>query len=100
MPQSDEVFYDLDFDWDIIEASFAMQYGIRLSAEEIGLAEFLRLLRGIMPDTPLGRVVALRVEGDAEVLAGRGLSGGSKPPPYGDDGGLEGLQDELARVFG
>ncbi|MCL2619862.1 MAG: bacteriophage Gp15 family protein [Defluviitaleaceae bacterium] len=57
---SGDVYYDLDFDRDAIEASFAKQYGIRLSREEISVGEFLRLLSGLMPDTPLGRLVAVR----------------------------------------
>jgi len=54
------VYYDLEFDRDAIEASFAGQYGIRLSKEEIGVGEFLRLLSGLMPDTPLGQLVSIR----------------------------------------
>lgn len=50
----------MDLDKDVIEASFAKQYGIRLSQEEIGMGEFLRLLSGLMPDTPLGHLVAIR----------------------------------------
>ena len=43
-----------------------MQYGIRLSKEDIGFGEFCRLLAGLMADTPLGRVVAIRAEKNAE----------------------------------
>ena len=53
----------------MIEASFAMQYGIRLRSEkDITWAEFYRLLSGIMPETPLGRVVGVRAEKDREKL--------------------------------
>jgi len=62
-------FYDLLFDKDLIEASFAMQYKIRLSREDMPTGEFLRLLRGIMPDTPLGRIVAIRAETDSGRIA-------------------------------
>ena len=53
--------YDIDFDRNAIEASFAKQYGIRLSQEDIAVGEFLRLLSGLMPDTPLGQLVAARM---------------------------------------
>ena len=46
-----------------------MQYGIRLAMEEeMTWAEFCRLLGGILPDTPLGRIVAIRSEKDLERL--------------------------------
>ena len=64
----DEAFYDLVYDRGLIEASFAMQYGIRLAKEDIGFGEFCRLLAGLMADTPLGRVVAVRAEKDAQVI--------------------------------
>jgi len=68
--KQNDTYYDLEFDKDAIEASFAMQYGIRLSKEDLPLGEFLRLLSGIMPDTPLGRLVILRSEKRSEVLKG------------------------------
>ena len=49
-----------------------MQYGIRLAKEDIGVGEFCRLLAGLMADTPLGRVVAVRAEKDAERIRGFG----------------------------
>jgi len=56
-------------DWGLIEASFAAQYGIRLREEEdMSWSEFCTLLAGIMPETPLGRVVSIRSENDKEVL--------------------------------
>lgn len=43
-----------------------MQYGIRLRHEaDITWAEFYRLLKGIMPETPLGQIVAIRSEKDS-----------------------------------
>ena len=50
------------FDRGLIEASFAMQYGIRLAREDIAFGEHCRLLAGLMADTPLGRVVTIRSE--------------------------------------
>ncbi len=56
-------------DWGLIEASFTAQYGIRLRQEEdMSWSEFCTLLAGIMPETPLGRVVSIRCENDKEVL--------------------------------
>ena len=71
-PPKEEVYYDLEFDRDLIEASFAMQYGIRLSREDIGCGEFYRLLRGLMGDTPLAGVVAVRSERDFARIKGFG----------------------------
>ena len=63
------MWYDLYEDYDLIEASFAQQYGIRLRNEDdMSWSEFCSLLSGIMPDTPLGKVVAIRAEKDSKVL--------------------------------
>ena len=109
--KSEKVFYDLEFDADAIEASFAMQYGIRLTREDISFGGFLRLLSGIMPDTPLGRLVAVRSEKDAEVLKRfgghekkiradwAGFCRGKRLEKE-DVGDLGALQGELARMFG
>lgn len=61
-------YYDLVDDWGLIESSFAMQYGIRLSKEDIRFPEFKTLLSGIMPDTPLGQIVQIRSEKDPKIL--------------------------------
>lgn len=45
-----------------------MQYNIRLRIEDISYAEFARLLRGIMPETPLGTIISIRSETDKETL--------------------------------
>jgi hypothetical protein len=59
-------------DWDLIEASFAKQYGIRLETmcgeNDMSWPEFSRLLNGIMPNTPLGSIVQIRAEEDPDVL--------------------------------
>lgn len=66
---SPSIWYDLYDDWDLIDASFTAQYGIRLRAEsEMSWGEFCTLLSGIMPDTPLGQIVSIRSETDKEVL--------------------------------
>ncbi|MDU5211470.1 MAG: Gp15 family bacteriophage protein [Clostridium sp.] len=52
-----------------MEASFAMQYGIRLRNEpDMSWGEFQTLLIGIMPKTPLGQIVSIRSEEDKEML--------------------------------
>lgn len=63
-------WYDLFEDWDLIEASIAKQYGIRIRsvAHEMSWTEFSGLVHGIMPDTPLGQVVSIRSETDKKVI--------------------------------
>ena len=56
-------------DYDLIEASFLAQYGIRLKTAELDFDEFLNLTSCIMPDTPLGQIVAIRSEKDAEIIS-------------------------------
>ena len=55
-------------DYDLIEASFLSQYGIRLKVTELQFDEFLNLTSCLMPDTPLGQIVAIRSETDADVI--------------------------------
>ena len=55
-------------DYDLIEASFLSQYGIRLKAVELDFDEFLNLTSCLMPDTPLGQIVAIRSETDADII--------------------------------
>lgn len=57
-------------DFDLIISSFQTQYGIRLSRELQGMKwdEFKDLLSGLGPDTPLGRIVAIRSEEDKDML--------------------------------
>lgn len=64
-----EDYYDLYEDYSLIEASFSQQYGIRLRQEEdMSWNEFCTLLSGLLPDTPLGRIVSIRAEKDPKVL--------------------------------
>ncbi|MBY2477630.1 bacteriophage Gp15 family protein [Clostridioides difficile] len=64
-------FYDLYEDWELIESSFAKQYGIRLRTEiDMSWSEFCSLLSGIMPETPLGQIVSIRAEKDPKTLKG------------------------------
>lgn len=63
-------YYDLIDDFGLIVSSFQAQYGLRLSRELPGMTwdEFKDLLAGIGPETPLGRIVTIRSESDAETL--------------------------------
>lgn len=62
-------WYDLYEDWELIEASFATQYGIRLAqVDDMTWSEFCSLLSGIMPKTPLGQIVSIRAEEDKDIL--------------------------------
>lgn len=56
-------------DYDLIEASFLSQYGIRLKVTELQFDEFLNLTSCLMPDTPLGQIVAIRSETDMEIIS-------------------------------
>lgn len=60
--------YNIIDDYDLIESSFFQQYGIRLRDISLEWDEFLNLLGGLLPETPLSRVVAIRKEKDPEVL--------------------------------
>lgn len=68
--ESNDPYYDLIEDFDLIVSSFQSQYGIRLSRDMRGMkwSEFSALLSGLGPDTPLGRIVSIRSEEDADVL--------------------------------
>lgn len=60
----------MEFDWDLIVASFAQQYGIRLYTEyeTISCEEFRQLLVGLNGDTPLGYTVQIRSEKDSKKI--------------------------------
>lgn len=65
--QHNEMYYDLFDDWDLIDASIAQQYGIRLRYEpDMQWGEFCTLLTGLTTDTPLGHVVDVRSTTDKE----------------------------------
>lgn len=64
-----ETYFDIFEDWGLIEASFSMQYGIRLRTEgDMSWDEFCTLLGGLGEETPLGKVVAIRAETDVKVI--------------------------------
>ena len=69
--ESSDPYYDLFEDWDLIIASFLSQYGLRIRTKEfetVSWDEFRALLSGIAPETPLGRIVAIRSETDKEII--------------------------------
>lgn len=62
-------WYDLREDWPLIEASLAKQYGIRIRQQgDMPWSEFCTLVAGLMPDTPLGSIVAVRSEKDPKAI--------------------------------
>ena len=64
---SEQSFYDIVGDWELIEASFAQQYGIRLRREDdMSWDEFTTLLAGLNGETPLGRIVSIRSETNSD----------------------------------
>lgn len=68
---SDDPYYDLFGDWDLIVSSFLTQYGLRIRTKEfetVSWDEFKALLAGLAPETPLGRIVAIRSEDDKNVI--------------------------------
>lgn len=77
---SEEYWYDLTdpYDFDLIEASFQQQYGIDIvqypGQEDMTWRKFKLLLSGLLPDTPLGKVVEIRAENDPDVLKGYTMS--------------------------
>lgn len=65
----EDYYYDIEEDWTLIESSFFKQYGIRLRVvDDMPYSEFCSYLSGLMPDTPLGRIVQIRAEDDKEIL--------------------------------
>lgn len=64
-----ENWYDLREDWPLIEASLAKQYGIRIRHHsDMPWSEFCTLVAGLMHDTPLGSIVAIRAEKDPKTI--------------------------------
>ena len=69
--ESTDPYYDLFEDWDLIISSFLTQYGLRIRTKEfetVSWDEFRSLLAGLSPETPVGRMVAIRSESDDNVI--------------------------------
>lgn len=65
---TEDSYYDIYEDWDLIEASFAQQYNIRLRHTKMQWSEFYSLLGGINEFTPLGKIISIRSESDQETI--------------------------------
>lgn len=64
------MLYDAEFDAVLIEQSIATQYGILPGDQgELLYPEWSKLVSGLMDNTPLGRVVAVRGETDPKVIS-------------------------------
>ena len=63
-------WYDFYDDWDLIEASLAQQYGLRIRSviDTISWSEVKMLIAGLMSDTPLGNIIQIRSENDNDTL--------------------------------
>lgn len=60
----------MEFDAVLIEQSIATQYGILpQDQEELPYTEWAKLVSGLMDNTPLGRVVAVRGEQDQKIIS-------------------------------
>lgn len=69
-PDIGDVLYDVEFDAVLIEQSIATQYGIMPADQaELPYQDWSKLVSGLMDDTPLGRVVAVRGEKDRKIIA-------------------------------
>lgn len=72
-PNDPQPLYDTAFDAVLIEQSLATQYGILPAAQaELPYPEWAKLVGGLMDNTPLGRVVAVRGETDRKKLTAMG----------------------------
>lgn len=69
-PDYSDTPYDVEFDAVLIEQSIATQYGILPQDQlELPYPEWFKLVSGLMDNTPLGRVVAIRSEKDSKVIS-------------------------------
>lgn len=69
--ESNDPYYDMFEDWDLIVSSFLSQYGLRIRTKEFETVtwdEFKALIAGLSPETALGRVVAIRSETDKDII--------------------------------
>ncbi len=111
--KSSEAWYDLREDWELIEASLAKQYGIRIRQQiDMKWNEFCTLVAGLMPDTPLGSVIAIRAEKDQKVIKGftpeqrriyrewRNKQAQNKLDSGNYDADMKRLRDMFAAAFG
>ena len=68
-PNSEEKWYDLDHDRELIEQSIAKQYHILPSEQgSLHYSDWRLLIGGLMEDTPLGQTVLIRKENSPDRL--------------------------------
>lgn len=67
--QNSDQWYDVELDKTLIEQSIAKQYGV-LPSEQGNLiySDWAKMVSGLMDDTPLGRVVSIRMENDPSII--------------------------------
>lgn len=69
-PTNEPDLYDAAFDALLIEQSIATQYGVLPAAQaDLPYPEWAKLVGGLLDDTPLGRVVAVRAERDPKAIS-------------------------------
>lgn len=65
--QKSDLWYNPEYDRDLIEQSIAKQYHILPSKQgELSYSDWTSLVSGLMEDTPLGQIVLIRKEDDRE----------------------------------
>lgn len=65
----EEPWYDLDYDKELIMQSVAKQYHILPSQQDdLQYCDWIRLVSGLMEDTPLGQIVLIRKETDKDII--------------------------------
>lgn len=66
---SKENWYDIDYDAVLIEQSIAKQYHVLPSEQgDLHYSDWSKMVSGLMDDTPLGRIVAVRSEKNQDIL--------------------------------
>lgn len=64
-----DAFYDPEFDAALIEQSIAKQYNILPSVQgDLSYTDWVKLVSGLMDDTPIGRTIEIRLEKDPEII--------------------------------
>lgn len=62
-------YYDPEYDAVLIEQSIAKQYHILPSEQgDLSYSDWAKLVSGLMNDTPLGKIIEIRSEDDADII--------------------------------
>lgn len=68
-PAPSEIWYDPEYDQELIRQSIAKQYHIIPSAQgDLKYRDWAEMVSGLMEDTPLGQIVRIRMEKDPSML--------------------------------